>query len=137
MLRLLRLATVLLLATGCATVPAEPIPLQPLPADKDEGVEYGQILLRARQNAMSATEAFYLNQWNELDEAGRRLDQSARLLLMATAVPAKQKDKLDANAADLQKEAAALREAAKAQDTKRSSEVLQRLHLKVREMRAE
>jgi len=121
---------------GCAA-PPEKIPLQPLPEGKDEGIEYGEILLRARQYAMSATEAFYLNQWNEIDEAGRRLDQSARLLLMATSVPAKQKDKLDANAADLQKEAAALREAAKAQDTKRSSEVLQRLHLKVREMRAE
>lgn len=123
----------LLLTVGCA-LPPEKIPLQPLPEGKD-GIEYAEIVFRARQHAMAATEAFYLNKWTDLDEAGRYLDQSARLLLMATAVPAKQKDKLDANAAELQKEAAALREAAKAQDAKRSSEALQRLHLKVREMR--
>ena len=127
---------ILLPVLGCA-LPPEKIPLQPLPEAKDEGVEYAEIVLRARQQTMSATEAFYLNQWTDLDDAGRYLDQSARLLLMATAVPTKQKDKLDANAAELQKDAAALREAAKAKDAKRSSEALQRLHLKVREMRPE
>jgi hypothetical protein len=124
---------VLGIVAGCQS-PPERIPLQPLP-ENGKGLDYGEVVQRARLYTIAATDAFYVNKWNELDEAGRNLEMTALLLPKATDVPAKQQEKLDANAAELSRDAGQLRAAAKGQDVKRTNEILQRLHLKVRELR--
>lgn len=126
---------VLLALAGCLATP-ERLPLQPLP-EKEQVLDYREIVLRARLYALAANEAFYVNQWADIDEAARNLDQAARLLVKASDVPPGHKDKLEAYAAELTKEAGQLRKAAKAQDVQRTNDLLQRIHLKIRDMRAE
>ena len=60
-----------------------------------------------------------------------------QLAAVPADVPAKHKDTLPVVAGDLRKEAANLQEAAKAQDVKKSGDILQRIHLKIRELRLE
>src|SRR5262245_36634106 len=108
----------LMLIGGCALPAEERIPVQPLP---DNGLTtYPDVVTRARHQATAATEAFYVNQWNEVEEAARRLDQSARLLVKSTDVPPRQKEKLNAHADDLSRAAGDLAKAAKAQDVKQA-----------------
>jgi hypothetical protein len=126
---------VLPLFAGSCTLPPETIPVQPLPQNGQ--ADYAGVVTRARLQAGTATEAFYVDKWSALEDAAKALKESAALLAKSTDVPAKQKDKLAANAAELAKEADQLREAAKAQDVQRSNETLQRIHLKVRELRPE
>ncbi|HXG12695.1 MAG TPA: hypothetical protein VNK04_23255 [Gemmataceae bacterium] len=127
--------TLLLLGAGCQ-LPAERMPPRLLPEDGPP-LPYAELLTRARLQATAATEAFYVNKWSDLDEAAAGLAQTARFLEKATDVPARHKDTLPIAAGDLGKDAAALREAAKAQDVKKAGEVLQRIHLKIRELRLE
>jgi hypothetical protein len=123
------------LFAGSCTLPPETIPVQPLPQNGQ--ADYASVVTRARLQAGTATEAFYLDKWPLLEDAAKALKDSAGLLAKSTDVPAKQKDKLATNAEELGKEADQLREAAKAQDVKRTNEILQRIHLKVRELRPE
>ncbi len=132
MRRTLLIGSVLLLAVGCAT--PERVPLQPLPEDGPP-LPYAQLLTRARTQATVATEAFYVNRWADVEDAARGLEQTARYLPKAEDVPVKQKDALAAVSTSLSKDATKLREAAKAQDEKTVNEVLQHVHLTVRELR--
>lgn len=125
---------VLALLAGCVT-PAERVPLRPL-GENAPPQPYTELLYRARVQASSATEAFYVNGWNDLEEFAKGLEQTAHFLPRATEVPERHKDKIFAEAAALEKEAGQLREAAKAQDAKRVNDVMQRINLKVRELRA-
>jgi hypothetical protein len=120
---------------GCH-YPPEQLPLQPAP-ENGAGLAYAELVHRARLQAGSATEAFHLNKWSALEDAARNLEQTARMLVMTTDVPARQKDRLAAHVAELSKDAAELRKAAKAEDVPRSNGALQRIHLKIREMRPE
>lgn len=120
---------------GCQ-LPPEKLPVKPLPED-GQPLPYADLVSRARLQATSATEAFYVDGWAELEEAARVLEQTARLLARATDVPARNKERLEARTADLVKDAARLREAARAKDDKQTNEALQRLHLTVRELRLE
>jgi hypothetical protein len=120
---------------GCQ-LPAEQVPLKPLPEDGPPQ-SYADMVMRARVQATAANEAFYVNRWGDLEEAAKGLTQTARLLSKATEVPAKHKDKLDVEAGDLGKEAARLREAAQRQEVPKATETLQRINLKVRELRSE
>jgi hypothetical protein len=124
-----------LLLFGCQ-LPGERVPLRTLPEDGPP-LPYAELLTRARFQATNATEAFYLNKWGDLEESAKGLIQTARFLEKATDVPAKHKDTLPVVAGDLRKEAANLQEAAKAQDVKKSGDILQRIHLKIRELRLE
>jgi len=123
----------LLLAVGCA-VPPERVALQRLP-ENGPPLPYAELLTRARAQATVATEAFYVNRWPDLEDAAKGLEQTARFLAKAEDVPAKQKDVLPVISGDLAKEAAGLREAAQAKNVKASTDALQRIHLKVRELR--
>lgn len=131
--RVLLLALGMVLSLGCATT-SERLALKPLPED-GAPPPYAEMLLRARQQANLANEAFYINNWTEMDEAAKGLEQTARLLPRSTDVPVKQKDILPVVSGDLAKEAGVLREAIKTQDVKKSNESMQRIHLKVRELR--
>jgi hypothetical protein len=124
---------ILVAVAGCVT-PAERLPLAPLP-ENGQALPYAELLTRARLQATACTEAFYVNKWTDLDEAAKGLEQTAKFLGKATDVPAKHLDTLPILAGDLGKDATALEEAAKAQDVKKSNELLQKIHLKVRELR--
>lgn len=118
---------------GCQ-LPAERLPLRLLP-EEGPPLPYAELLTRARLQATSATEAFYVNKWVDLEDVAKGLAQTTRFLEKATDVPAKHKDTLPVVAGDLRKDAVSLQEAAKAQDVKKSGELLQRIHLKIRELR--
>jgi hypothetical protein len=78
---------------------------------------------------------YYLDKWGDLEEAAKGLEQTARFLPKASDIPANQKDSLPVTAGDLGKEAANLREAAKAKDKKKIEESLNVIHTKIRELR--
>jgi hypothetical protein len=124
----------LIVAAGSCQAPPERAAPRLLPEDGPP-LPYAELLTRARAQASVATEAFYVNNWTELEETARGLDQTARYLARATDVPAKQRDMLPVLAGDLGKDAAALREAAAAKDVDKANAALQRLHVKIRELR--
>ena len=128
-------ALFLFVLVGCQ-LPPERVPLKPLPEDGPPQ-PYGDLVTRARAQATAANEAFYVNNWPDLEDAARGLELTARVLDKATDVPAKHKEILPGEAGDLGKEAAKLREAAKGKDVRQATETLQRIHLKVRELRPE
>lgn len=127
------LLAVLLLPLGSCMAP-EKVPIAPLP-ENGANVPFADILQRARLQAGAATEAFYVNQWADLETAANGIDQAARLLTRATEVPPQHKDRLAEISADLAKDAQQLLQAAKGQDVKLTNETLQRINLKVRELR--
>lgn len=133
--RVLGLGLVALLAAGCQ-VPPDRVPLKALP-DDGPPLPYAELLTRARVQATAANEAFYVNNWSDLEETARGLEQTARYLTKATDVPAKQKDALPVMAGDLGKDALQLRDLARDKDVKQANELLQRIHLRVRELRLE
>jgi hypothetical protein len=98
---------------------------------------YAELLTRARAQASLATEAFYVNRWNDLEEAAHGLEVTARYMPKAEDVPAANRDSLGVVSGDLGKEAVNLRDAAKAQDVKKTNEVLRLVNLKIRELRLE
>jgi len=132
---LLYLSIPLLLLTACQA-PPERLPVKPLP---EEGgtLPYADVVARARVQASAAVEAFYIDKWDELEDAARALEQSGRFLAKATEVPAKRKENLADQSAELVKTASRLREAAKSKDVQQANELLQRINLKVRELRPE
>jgi hypothetical protein len=133
MLRLLLVGGVAAALFGCQ-LPPDRAALRPLP-DEIQPLPYAELLTRARAQASLATEAFYVNRWNDLEEAAHGLEQTARYLPRAEDVPPANKDILGVVSGDLGKEAVSLRDAAKAQDVKKTNDVLTRVHLKVRELR--
>jgi hypothetical protein len=118
---------------GCQ-LPAERMPLRPL-AEDSQPLPYSELLTRARYQATAATEAFYVNRWTDLEDLAKGLDQTARFMKKATEVPASLRDKLAEQADALSQEAQHLLEAARAQDVRRTNEIMQRINLKVRELR--
>ncbi len=120
---------------GC-TLPPERAAVKPLAEDSPPQT-YAELLTRARAQATSATEAFYINAWPELEQLGRGLEQTSRFLPNAVDVPATHKERLGAQATALESEARQLQETAKARDEKKTNEVMQRINLLVRELRTE
>jgi hypothetical protein len=133
MSRALCFPLVLLFLAGCQ-LPPERLPLQPL-SETSPPLPYSELLTRARYQATSATEAFYVNRWGDLEDVAKGLAQTARFLKKSIEVPANHKDRLAAEADDVEAEANRLVTAAKAQDVKLANEIMQRVNLKVRELR--
>jgi len=126
-------ALFLFLLLGCQ-LPPEQVPLKPL-AENGPPQPYADLLSRARAQAAAANEAFYVDKWIDLEDAGKGLEITARYMTKATEVPARHRDKLTTEADDLSKEAISLREAAKSEDAKRAAASLQRINLMVRQLR--
>jgi hypothetical protein len=135
MFRLLLVGGVTAILCGCQ-LPADRASLRPLP-DEVQPVPYAELLTRARAQASIATEAFYVNRWNDLEEAAHGLEVTARYLPKAEDVPPANKDSLIVVSGDLGKEAISLRDAAKTRDVKKTNEILQVVNLKIRELRLE
>jgi hypothetical protein len=125
--------TFLCVAAGCVT-PGERAPLRLLPEDSPP-LPYAELLTRARAQVNAAIDASYVNNWSELEDVARGLEQTAKFLPKATEVPAKQKDTLPVVAGDLGKEAGQLREASRAKDVEKTDDSLKRLHQAVRKLR--
>jgi hypothetical protein len=126
-------ALAFLLLMGCQ-LPPEQVPLKPL-AEEGPPQPYADLVSRARIQAAAANEAFYVNKWIDLEDAGKGLENTARYIGKSTEVPARHRDKLTGEAEDFSKEAVRLREAAKAEDAKRAADSLQRINLMVRQLR--
>src|SRR5262245_23007037 len=110
-----------LIALTSCQLPAERVPLRPLPEDAPP-MPYAELLTRARLQAMNAQELYYLDRWQDLEEAARGLEQTAKHLPKDSEIPANQKDTLPITAGDLGKESIKLREAAHAKDKKKIEE---------------
>jgi len=129
-------AVVLLTVTivaGCR-LPPEVAPLRPLP-ENGSLYAYQEILSRARALANAALESFYEDNWADLEEAAKGLEQTARFLPKTTEQPAHLKDTLVQASGELGKEATKLGETAKAKDVPATTEVLRRLTLQIRSLR--
>src|SRR5205809_461803 len=99
----------------------------PLP-DNVTPVPYSQLLTRARTQATRATEALFVDNFADVEEAARGLEQTAKYLVKAEDVPAKHKDTLATMAGDLGKLAKELREAASSKDAEKANEILGRIN---------
>jgi hypothetical protein len=125
---------VLTLALVSCRLPADREDLKLLPADRPVP-EYADIYLRARSQATIALEAFYGDQWKELAEAARALEQSAAFLPMSTAIPADRAPLVKKTADKLLIESKALGEAASAKNVTAANETMQRIQLDIRTLR--
>ena len=123
----------ILAIAGCA-LPPERQALQPLP-ENGPPHPFIDLVGRARTQASVANEAFYVNNWVDLEDAAKALELTARALTRAKEIPAQHRDKLAVEAGDLGQDAVVLREAAKAKEVKQTNEALQRINLKIRELR--
>ncbi len=129
MSRLLALAAVVLMATGCCVEDRAPLRLLP----EDVGPRpYLEMLNRAQRQVGIATEAYYTDEWFDLEDAARALQQTARFLGKSTAAPARLEKNLPNLANDLANEASQLRQAARAKDSQKALATLQSLLVKVR-----
>jgi hypothetical protein len=115
-------------------VPAERVPLQPLP-ENGQVLPYAELLTRIRAQASAANDAFYLDRWDDLESLARGIEQTARFLSKAQEVPAKNKDTLNEVTSDLAKSALKLKAAAAAHNVKDSNDAMQQINLKIRQLR--
>lgn len=106
----------------------------PLP-EKVTAVPYNQLLTRARSQATRATEALFVDNFADVEEAARGLEQTAQYLVKAEDVPAKHKDTLATVSGDLGKLAKELRENASAKNAEKANAVLAKINARVRSMR--
>jgi hypothetical protein len=118
---------------GC-TVPAERVPLQPLP-ENGQVLPYAELLTRVRAQANAANEAFYLDRWNDLEDMAKGIEQTARFMSKAKEVPPKNKDILAEVTGDLAKSALKLKDAAATKNDKEATAALQQITSKVRLLR--
>jgi hypothetical protein len=125
--------TTLLLALGCA-MPADQVQLRPLP-ENGQVLPYAQLLTRIRAQASKANEAFYLDRWDDLQDTAKGIEQTSRFLSKAEEVPEKNRKVLKDVTTDLSKSAQRLQEAAATHNVKDSTEALQQIIAKVRDLR--
>jgi hypothetical protein len=130
------LAVIGLALVGCQITPDPQRNLQPLPVDGPV-LTYNEVVQRARSQAMIATEAFYVDQWADVERAAISLEDTARYLPRALEIPTANKASVEARATSLGREATALRTAVKSRDEKKTNEIMQRINLLVRELRPE
>ncbi len=132
-MRRLLILGLILTALGCRAA-AERVALQQLPDDAAP-MPFADLVNRARLQAMAANEAYYVDNWADLEDAARGLEQSSRFLKRALGVPPARQSELGPRADALARDAATLREAAKTRDVTRINATLQRIHSEVRELR--
>jgi hypothetical protein len=133
MVRLSRRGTLLLvLLAGCRISEREG--LNPLP-ENAAPLSYAEMMNRARGQASSALDAFYIDAWLELEQAAQRLEQTARLLPKTTHIPEAFKMKVESESEQLRQDAVKLVDAARAKNTTHVNETMQRINLRIRQLR--
>jgi hypothetical protein len=123
----------LLFLGGCRAV--ERASIAPLPDDAAP-MPFAELVARARSQAMSANEAFYVDNWMALEEASRGIEQTARFLKRAKNVPPPRVADLESRSDLLMREAVQLRLAAQKHEVAQINGILQRIHYQVRELRS-
>ncbi len=121
---------------GCQVAPEMRRAIPPLPSEGGS-LSYRDVVQRARMQATMATEAFYVDQWGEVESAAQGLEETARYLTRTKEIPPSQQAVLALRSENLAKEAQALRLAVQSRDERRTTEVMQRINLLVRELRPE
>lgn len=110
---------------------ANPLPENAAP------LPYSEMITRARGQATTALDAFYVDSWLELEQSAQRLEQTARLLPKSTNIPAAFKAKIEPESDELRKDAVKLLEFARAKNAKQVNETMQRINLRIRQLRPE
>jgi hypothetical protein len=123
-----------IILVGCH-LPEREAALIPLP--EGQPVAYVELLARARAQATTALEAFYVDGWTDVQAAAAALEQTARLLPKSTEIPTSVKERLAGESEQLRQDAIKLGEAARAKNAKTVNETLQRISLRVRDLRVE
>ena len=124
--------TLCVLALSCR-LPEEREGLRPLP-EKGNALSYQDLHSRAKVEAGAALEAFYADNWLELEQVAQVLEQTARHLPNSTDQPNNVKKVLAKEAESLRTEAIRLRDAAKAKNVKATNDTLQQINLTVRNL---
>lgn len=106
----------------------------PLP-ENAAPLAYAEMVNRARGQAFSALDAFYIDAWLDLEQSAQRLEQTARLLPKTTHIPEAFKTKIEPEAEQLRQDAGKLLEAARAKNATQVNEALRRINLRVRQLR--
>lgn len=134
-MRTITCAALLLFLMGCqTTMQDQRAALNPLP-EKGPPPSYAEVLTRARAQAEIANAAFYRNNWNEVQDAAKALEQTSLVLAKAWDVPPAQKANLADLSNQLAKEAGVLTSAARGMDEKGVNECMTRITLAIRKMR--
>lgn len=124
------LSFVLVSTVGCRLPPERDFkPFQ------EEGAmfSYQELIDRARTQAAVALEAFYVDDWENMEQAARGLEQTARFLPRSSALPSHLSAKdLTQECSVLGKEAARLTEAAREKSVNAANQTLQRINLQIR-----
>jgi hypothetical protein len=122
----------LVILAGCRM--AEREGQNPLP-ENAAPLSYAEMVNRARGQASSALDAFYIDAWLDLEQSAQRLEQSARLLPKTTHIPDEFKTKVEPEAEQLRQDANKLIEAARAKNAAQVNEAMQRINLRIRQLR--
>lgn len=134
-MRTFLMTAALCVLVGCQTTERDQrAALNPLP-DRGPPPAYSEVLNRARAQAEIANAAFYRNNWNEVQDAARALEQTALVLPKAWDVPPVQKAGLGELSNQLTKEAVTLTAAAKNMNEKEVNECMTRINVAIRKMR--
>ncbi len=104
MSRTLLTGFVLAAAVGCQ-LPSEQDAYRPL-REHGKRLSYEELAARARRQADVATEAFYGNNWGDLRDVTRALEQTARLLPEGLEPPEKKSEEVRKLSGDLGRDAA-------------------------------
>lgn len=128
------LCPLLLVVTLAGCRLAEREGMNPLP-ENAAPLEYTEMINRARGQATSALDAYYIDAWLDLEQAAQRLEQTARLLPKSTRIPEAFKTKVEPESDLLRQDAVKLIEAAKEKNAKQVNETLQRINVRIRELR--
>jgi hypothetical protein len=118
--------------TGCR-LPPDREPFKPLQTGAQ--FSYGELLSRLRGQANAAMDAFFVDAWIELEEAGVGIDETARFLAKTNDPPEHLKTNLVQSCGNLQKEAIRLADAARKKNADAATEALQRISLQIRQLR--
>ncbi|HZZ80332.1 MAG TPA: hypothetical protein VFE62_17605 [Gemmataceae bacterium] len=123
---------VLVAIVGCRM--AEREGMNPLP-ENGAPLSFDEMLSRARGQAASALDAYYIDAWLELEQAGQRLEQSARLLPKSTHIPENLKTKVEPESNLLRQDARKLVEAARNRNSTEANAIMQRINERIRLLR--
>ena len=133
MKRCLALLIMGLTVVGCQSLDDRSA-LRPLPENAPPST-YAELLTRARAQASIATEAYYKDNWLELEDAAKALEQTAKRFPKSTDVPAKQQDTLVVLSGQIEEQAVKLAKAARDKKEEDVRQVLTQLHQRVRQLR--
>ena len=103
--------------------------------EKGVVLSYQELFTRARFQTNAALEAFYVDNWLELEQAAQVLEQTARYLPRSSEQPKNVQAVLVKESDELRQQAVRLGEAARAKNVQNVIETFQRLHLTIRTLR--